>query len=77
MVLSSDPVQTCDAIIPNSAAAIVLVDPTGSPSFMGTFTLYISDEQSEGQRTVSCHVTAVDGMVTANETTFSVLGHSK
>ena len=48
VVFSSDPEQTCacDAI-PNSAAATVLVDPTGSPSFMGTFTLYISDEQSE------------------------------
>ena len=29
----------------------------------------------QGQRTVSCRVAAADGMVTANETTFSVLGN--
>ena len=74
-VFSSDPVQTCN-VIPNSAAAIVLVDSTGSPSFMGTFTMYISDEQSEGQRTVFCRVTAADGMATTKETTFSVLGNN-
>ena len=69
-------VQTCN-VIPNSAAAIVLVDLTGSPSvLMGTFTLYISNQQSEGQRTVFCHVTAADGMTTTKETTFSVLGNN-
>ena len=73
-VLSSDHVQTCN-VIPNSAAAITLVDTTGSPSFMGTFTLYISPEQSEGQRTVFCRVYSADGMVTTNQTTFSVLGN--
>ena len=74
-VLSGDPVQTCD-VVTNSAAAIVLVDTSGSSSFMGTFTLYISPEQSEGQRTVICRVTAADTVVTVNETTFSVLGNA-
>ena len=64
--------QLCN-IIPNSAAAVELfVEP---PSFMGTLTLHISDEQSEGLRTVFCRVTAADGMITINETTFSVLGN--
>ena len=74
-LLSSNAVQTCNVII-NSAAAIVLVDSTGSTSFMGTFILYISDEQSEGQRTVFCRVIAADGIVTTKETTFSVLGNN-
>ena len=70
-LLSSNAVQTCN-VITNSAAAIVLVDSTGSPSFMGTFTLYISDQQSRGQRTVFCRVIAADGMTTTDDTTFSV-----
>ena len=57
----------------NSAAALVLVDPIGSPLFVGTITLYISAEQLEGQRTVFCQISAADG-TTTNETTFSVLG---
>jgi methionine-rich copper-binding protein CopC len=73
-LFSSESVQTCH-VITNSAAAIILVDSTGNPSFMGTFTMYISDKQSEGQYTVSCRVSSADGMVTANETTFSVLGN--
>ena len=67
-LLSGDAVQTCN-VITNSTAAIVLVD---SASFMGTFTLYISDDQSEGQRTVSCRVIASDGTPTTDITTFFV-----
>lgn len=72
-LFSSQSIQTC-IVMPNIAASIVLVDSTGSPSFIGTFTLYISDGQSEGQLTVYCRVSSADGMITANETTFSVLG---
>ena len=73
-LFSSQSIQTC-IVMPNIAASIVLVDSTGSPSFIGTFTLYISDGQSEGQLTVYCRVSSADGMITANETTFSVLGN--
>ena len=65
--------RTC-SVIPNSAAAIILVDTTGSPLLMRTFTLYISDEQREGQRTVFCRVSAADGTITTKEANFSVLG---
>ena len=74
LLFTSQGVQTCQ-VMANSAAAIVLVDSSGIPSFRGTFTLYISDQQSEGQLTVICRVTATDGMVTATETTLSVFGN--
>ena len=68
-----DPVQTCNAIR-NSAAAIVFLDSAGSSSFMGTLTLYISDELSMGLLTIFCRVSTADGMTATNSTTFSVLG---
>lgn len=73
-LFSNDPVPTCNPLS-DSAAAIILVDSTGSPTFMGTFTLYVSEERSEGQLTVYCRVSSVDGMVSTNETTFSVIGN--
>jgi hypothetical protein len=73
-IFSSDAVQTCD-VRPNLAATIVLVNSAGSPSFTGTFPLYISNEQREGQFPVSCRVTAADGMAPTNETTYTVLGN--
>lgn len=72
VVLSSQGVQAC-SVTPNSAAVIILVDPIRSPLFIGTFTLYISYNQREGQRSVSCRVSSADG-ISASETTFSVLG---
>ena len=72
-VLTRDGVEHC-SVRANSAAGIILVDPTESSLFMVTFTLYVSDEQSEGERTVFCSVSSLDGMGTAN-TTFSVLGN--
>lgn len=66
--------QPCN-VRSNLAAAIALVDSTGSSSFRATFTLYISDEQPEGQRTLSCRVTESNGMFTTDSTTFSVLGN--
>jgi hypothetical protein len=74
LLFSNDRVPTCNPRS-DSAAAIVLVDSTGSPSFIGTFTLYIPDDQSEGELTVFCRVSSADGIVTTNETTFSVLGN--
>ena len=55
----------------NSSAAVILLDST---SLTGIFILYISDDQSEGQRTVSCRITSADGSLT-NTTTFSVFGN--
>ena len=68
-----DSVQTCNAIR-NSAAAIVFLDSAGSSSFMGTLTLYISDELSVGLLTVFCRVSTAGGTTATNSTTFSVLG---
>jgi hypothetical protein len=73
-LFSGESVQTCH-VIPNSAAACILVNSTGNPSFIVTYTVYIPNEQSEGQITVFCLVTAADGMITTQETTFSVLGN--
>lgn len=73
-LFSSESVQTCH-VITNSAAAIILVDSIGNPSFMGTFTVYISDKQSEGQITVFCRISSADGVVTTNQSTFSALGN--
>jgi hypothetical protein len=72
-LFSIESVQTC-RVMPDSSAAIVLVNSMGSPSFVGTFALYIPNEQSEGPLTVICRVTAADGMDTTNQTTLSVLG---
>ena len=72
-LFSNDPVPTCNPLS-DSAAAIILVDTTRSSVFMGTFTLYISEEQSEGQLVVFCRAFSADGMATTNETTFSVIG---
>ena len=72
-LFSSDRVQTCN-VIPNSAAAIVFVDSTGSSSFMGTLTLYISNTISAGLLNVFCRVSTAGGMTVTNSTTFSVLG---
>ena len=68
-IFSSEPLQTCSVIV-DSGAAIILVDSTASPSFVVTYTLYISNEQSEGLRSVICQ--ASGEMTTAN---FSVLGN--
>lgn len=74
LVFANRGVQTFNAIS-DSAVAFILVDPTESPLFTATYTVYISDEQSEGQVTVVCRVTSAERMVTANEPTFSVLGN--
>ena len=72
-LFQSDPLTTC-RVRQNAGVAIKFVEPTGNESFMGTLTLYVSQELEVGTYTVYCRVSINENITDTDSTTFSVVG---